>query len=179
MKKILIAVTTFAICTGMVMCALAGSKSTSDAFTHEHINRSTITPVPKSEVVMAGNVQWNILNVEEVGPVLRQKNTGSTLETRGKFVNIRFEVVNLGEDQKYIFDLRMVDERGRTYPICAKAYAYLGLFEEACSVAELIPDMKRTFTTSHDVPKNAEDLWFEVTDLNVPPEEKLYIDLGI
>ncbi len=158
MKKILIAVTTLAICTCIVMGAMTGSTSTSEAFTHEHINRSTITPVPRSEVVMAGNVKWNILNVEEVGPVLREDNTGATLETRGKFVNIRFEVVNLSEDKKYIFDLRMVDERGRTYPICAEAYAYLGLFEEACSVADLKPDVKRTFTTSHDVPKNAEDL---------------------
>jgi hypothetical protein len=32
---------------------------------------------------------------------------------------------------------------------------------------------------SHDVPANAEDLLLEVTDLNVPPKEKRYIDLGI
>jgi len=179
MKKLLIAAMTFAICIGLAMGAMAGSKSTSDAFTHEHINRSAVSPVPKSEAVMAGNIEWNILDVEEVGPVLREDNTGATLETKGKFVNIRFEVVNHGEEQKYIFDLRMVDDRGRTYPICAEAYAYLGLLEEACSVAELIPDVRRTFTTSHDVPRNAEDLWLEVTDLNVPPKEKVYIDLGI
>jgi hypothetical protein len=117
--------------------------------------------------------------VEEIGPILRQQSTGATLEKRGKFVNIHFDVVNHSEETKYIFDLRMVDDRGRTYPICTEAYAYLGLAEEACAVVELIPDVKRTFVMSHDVPANAEDLLLEVTDLNVPPKEKRYIDLGI
>jgi hypothetical protein len=119
-----------------------------------------------------------VLNIEEIGPVLRQEYTGATLETKGKFVNICFEVVNLGEEPKYIFNLRLVDDRGRTYPICAVAYAYLGA-ENACMMAELLPDIEQTFTMFHDVPLNAHELWLEVTDLNVPPKEKKYIDLGV
>lgn len=88
-------------------------------------------------------------------------------------------MVNRIEDPKYIFDLRLVDDRDRTYSICAEAYAYFGPIEETCTMADLYPDVKRTFTMSHDVPMNAKDLWLEVTDLNVPPKEKKYIDLGI
>jgi len=179
MKKIIIAVMTLALCAGFVTGARAGKKSTSDAFTHERLNRSAIESVEKSEKVIAGNVEWKILDVEEVGPILRQRNTGAALETKGKFINIRLEVMNRGEEPKYIFDLRLVDHRGHTYPICAEAYAYFGPIEEACIMADLYPDVKRTFTMSYDVPMHAKDLLLEVTDLNVPPKEEKYIDLGI
>jgi len=178
MRRIIIVLMMLAVCTGFFTEASAGKKSSSDELTREHINRSEISPVPKSEKVVTGNVEWKILKVEEVGPVLEQEYTGATLETKGKFVNIRLEAVNHSEDLKYIYDLRLVDDRGRTYPICAAAYAYFGM-EEACSLAELLPDVRRTLTMFHDVPLNANDLWLEVTDLEVPPQEKKYIDLGI
>jgi hypothetical protein len=178
MRKIAMVLIGCVACLGLVTGALAGKRSTADEMTQERINRSTVSPVPKAEEVTTGNVRWNVLNVEEIGPVLIQEYTGATLETKGKFVNIRFEVVNLGDRPKYIFNLRLVDDRGRTYPICAAAYAYLGA-QNACMMAELLPDVKRSFVMYHDIPLNAHDLWLEVTDLNVPSKEKKYIDLGV
>jgi hypothetical protein len=178
MDKIVNSLIVLVISIGIVAGALAGKRSTSDELIQERINRSAVSPEPMNEEVQTGLVTWKIVSVEEVGPILRQDRTGATLETRGKFVSIRFEVVNEGEEAKFIYDLRLVDDRGHTYTICAAAYAYMGV-EEACMMADLLPEVKRTFTMSHDVPLNAEDLWLEVTDLNVPPKKKAYIELGI
>jgi hypothetical protein len=45
------------VCLGLVTGALAGKQSTADEMTQEHINRSTVSPVPKSDEVTTGNVQ--------------------------------------------------------------------------------------------------------------------------
>jgi hypothetical protein len=178
MERIIVLLTILAICAVFVTGALAGTQRAPDEYTVERIQRSAVTPVPKSEKVTTGKVTWKILFVEEVGPILEQSYTGSTLETKGKFITIRFKVVNHSDDLKFIYDLRLIDDKGRTYPICVAAYAYLGA-TEACMLAEVLPKIERSFTMSHDVPKNANDLWLEVTDLNVPPNAKMYIDLGI
>jgi hypothetical protein len=178
MRKMLIVIVVIVFCLVLGSDLVAGKIRTSDEYTRERINRSSITPVPLRDAVTAGDITWKIISVEEAGPVLQHPDAMATLETKGKFINVRFEVENHGEDPKYIIDLRVIDERGRTYPICVQAYAYIGS-SEACMLVQLLPDVERTFTMSHDVSLRSNDLWLEVTDLNVPPEEKKYIELGI
>jgi hypothetical protein len=178
MIKPTLMIMTLVVCILFASAAFAAKSNETDGVTRERINRADISAVSKRGEVSTGEITWNILAVEEAGSVLTEINTGATLETKGKFITIRFEVENQGEDTEYIYDLRVVDSRGRTYPICVTAYAYLGM-TDACMLTELLPNIERTFTMTHDLPANAQDLWLEVTDLNVPPKEKKYIDLGL
>ncbi len=98
----------------------------------------------------------------------------------GKFINIEFEVLNNSTETARIFDLKVIDGEARTFTICVEAYSVLPPFaEDACTLAELIPGAKRTFSTTFDVATDSEELVLEVTGLELPPQNKKYIDLDI
>jgi hypothetical protein len=147
-------------------------------YTHKRIKRSEINTVSWKKEVKTGDITWKVLGVNDIRNRLEYDYSDAALETKGRFVWIRFRVKNEGADIKYIYDLMAIDSRGRVYPICASAYAYLG-FDEACLLVEVLPGTERNFTTFHDIPLNAENLALEVTDLNIPAKERAYIDLGL
>ncbi len=145
----------------------------------EKFDRSGIDISRPDEEVNAGDITWNLLEAEYLGPLIIHEDAGGTLETSvGRFLAIRFTAVNNGSESRFIYDLKAIDSNGNKYSVCIEAYGYIGA-EEACVLEELLPGIERTFAATYDVPLNAVDLILEVTDLRFPAENSAYIDLGL
>ncbi len=142
-------------------------------------DRSKISSLSKNEEVTVGNIIWKVDNVEYLGPQIPSDDGSGILETTyGKFIGVEFTAENIGKDIRTIIDIKVIDNKGREFPICAAAYAYYGT-DDACLLVDLHPEVKQTFFASFDVPLDSVDLILEISDLKTPPGEKAYIDLGI
>ena len=145
----------------------------------EPFDRSEISSLPVDEIVSIGDITWEVDEVEYLGSQIPSSPDGLALETvYGRFIGIEFTVENTGQEPKIIIDLKVIDSKGREFPICAEAYGFLGA-EDACLLVEIYPGVSQTFFATFDVPLDSVDLILEVSDLGTPPEEQAYIDLGI
>lgn len=143
------------------------------------VERSEVEIIYDDKEVKAGDIRWELLEAEDLGPIIGDE-LGATLQPlEGKFIYISFLVENTGEDVRQIFDLKVIDDKGRIYSICTEAYGYIFTAPEVCIVQDAPPGVERNFDAVFDVPVDSENLVLEVTDLNIPPKEKKYIDLGI
>jgi hypothetical protein len=140
---------------------------------------SKINSQPINEKIETGNITWEVIEVKDLGTMLTSEDATSYLEPEeGKFIGITFLVKSSEHVPKIIYDLRVIDSEGRVFTVCLPAYAFFNT-EEACAIEEVFPDIERRFTATFDVSNDSSGLVLEVTDLNIPPEEKAYIDLGI
>lgn len=143
------------------------------------LDRSKITVSDKGDAVQAGEVTWTLIESEYLGSLIVNDEDSGSLETEsGRFLSLRFKVINNSDEPRSIIDVKIIDSNGEEYPICIDAYGYIAV-EEACVLEELLPGIERTFTATYDVPLDAVDLLMEVTDLKYPPEDMAYIDLGL
>jgi len=142
-------------------------------------DRSKISVLSVDRKVKVGDVVWKVDNVEYLGSQIPSETGSGTLEAEyGRFLGIEFTTENLGQDILTIIDLKVIDNQDREFLICTEAYGFLGP-DNACLLVDLYPEIKQTFFASFDVPLDSVDLILEVSDLNTPPAEKAYIDLGI
>jgi len=132
------------------------------------VDRSQLDIVRDDEVTV-GDIYWKLLDAEEIGPQIVGEY-GTLQSVEGRFIYIEFMLENTGQDILQLYDLKVVDSKGRIYSICNEAYGYL---------QEIYPDIERTFNASFDIPLDSVDLILEFTDLNVPPQERVYIDMGL
>ena len=147
--------------------------------TVELIDISKIQSQSIDEEVITGDIVWNITEISDLGTRLESDTGIDYLEAEeGKFIGIRFTVENVGSESKFIYDLNVVDSKGRKFPICLPGFAFF-FPGEACALEEIIPGLERSFSASFDVALDSEELLLEVTDLNIPAGEKKYIDLDI
>ena len=140
---------------------------------------SGIKTEPVESEVIAGDIAWKVLNVNEQGPSIISSDNYAYEATRGKFVILEFMVKNNSEDSKILYDLNVIDSKGRVYTLCLPAYAYFTTTDRACSIVDIVPGVEYTFDEPFDVSPDSEGLVLEVTDLNNPAEEKSYIDIGL
>jgi hypothetical protein len=141
-------------------------------------DRSKISTLSKDKEVTVGDMVWKVDNAEYLGSQI-PSDAGDILEaTYGRFIGVEFNVENIGQDIRTIIDLKVIDSKGREFPICAAAYGFIGI-DEACLLVDVYPNTKQTFFASFDVPLDSVDLIIEVSDLDSPFKEKAYIDLGI
>jgi len=144
----------------------------------ELFDRSKIS-ISRDREVKAGDIIWKVENIEYIGPQIPNDNGDGFLESRfGRFIGVEFNVENTGQEIKTIIDLKVIDSRGKEFPICVEVYGYIGA-GNACLLADIFPGTNQTFFASFDVPLDSVDLILEVSGLEIPPEEKAYIDLGI
>lgn len=143
-------------------------------------DRSGISIVFEDTEVKAGDVVWKVESTEVIGSQITN-DIGGILETRfGRFIKVEFTTENTSEEIKTIIDLKVIDSKGREFPICAEAYSYgIGGVDDACLLVDVFPGDKENFIANFDIPLDSVDLILEVSDLNTPPDEKAYIDLGI
>ncbi len=129
--------------------------------------------------VITGDIVWEITEVEDLGNLLTYEGAAGYLEPElGKFVGITFSIQNTGNDPKVIYDLTAIDERGRSYSICLAAIAFFSP-EQACVLQDILPGVENTYSATFDVEVDVNRLVLQVTDLEMPPREVAYIDLGI
>ena len=143
-------------------------------------DRSAISIIFEDKDVKVGDVIWKVESTEVIGSQITD-DLGGILETRfGRFIKVEFTTENVSEDIKTIIDLKVIDSKGREFPICAEAYSYgIGGVDDACLLVDVYPGNKENFIANFDIPLDSVDLILEVSDLNAPPDEKAYIDLGI
>ena len=159
------------------IAALSGCEKTE--ITEELIDISKIQPQVIGEEVRAGDIIWNITEVQDLGVRLESETGIDYLDAEeGKFIGIRFTVENVGSNSKYIYDLNVIDNKGRKFLICLPGFAFF-YPAEACALEEVVPGLERKFSASFDIALDSEGLLLEVTDLSVPSNEKKYIDLGL
>lgn len=141
------------------------------------VDRSSLNIVRKNEVTV-GDIHWQLLKAELVGPIISNEFGASLESLEGRFIFIEFSVENVGEDIRQLLDLKVIDDKGRVYSICNEAYGYFAA-PAACTLQDIFPETKQTFNASFDVPVDSVDLILEITDLKIPPQERVYIDLGL
>lgn len=172
MKKVLIIL--MAVMTAFGLISLAGCNVSRDL---GDVDRSEIEVVFEEETTV-GDIKWELLEAEDLGPNL-ESEYGNTFQSReGKLIYISFAVTNMGEETRQIFDMKVVDDKGDYYSVCTEAYGYFTA-PAVCTVQDVLPDVRQEFNASFDVPIDSVDLVLEVTDLRIPAGEKKYIDLGI
>ena len=163
----------------LAILVLAFSGCANTETPEEFIDISKIQSQSTGEDVRAGDIVWNVVEVQDLGVRLESETSIDYLEAEeGKFIGIVFTAENTGIDSKYIFDLNVVDNKGRKFPICLPGFAFF-TSADACALEELIPGIERRLAASFDVALDSEGLLLEVTDLNTPSNEKMYIDLGL
>lgn len=140
------------------------------------IDRSQLNIIRENEAI-AGDIRWQLLKAEDIGPSF-EGEFGTLESIQGKFIYIEFTVENSGQDTKQILDLKAIDSKGRIYSICNETYGYFD-GPSACTLQDINPETKQTFAASFDVPLDSAELVLEVTDLNTPPRERAYIDIGL
>ena len=128
--------------------------------------------------VTAGDIVWKVLNVEDQGSGIVSVDNYTLDAVHGKFIILEFMIKNNSGEGRILYDLNVIDNKGRVYAMCLPAYAYFGS-EKACALVEIIPGVDLTYEAPFDVSPDSEDLILEVTDLLNPPAVKAYIDLGI
>jgi predicted small secreted protein len=172
MKKILL--------TSIITAAIFGLVSSAGCNTSRElgdIDRSEVEVVFE-DTVTVGDIKWELLEAENLGPNLESQYGTSFQAREGKLIYISFAVTNMGEEVRQIFDVKVVDDKGDYYSVCTEAYGYFTA-PSVCTVQDVIPDIRQEFNASFDVPLASVDLLLEVTDLRVPADEKVYIDLGL
>jgi hypothetical protein len=163
----------------LIILAISASSCKASVAQGNTFDRSTIT-IQKVKQVSTGTMNWNLLDVKDLGKQIADTNGNIYPSTNGKFIFISFSVENTGTDSRTLFDLRVIDDQGRIYDICNQAYGYLGPNYSACSLVPILPKVKpQTFSATFDVDPDSKGLILEVTDLILPPVSAAYIDLGI
>lgn len=143
------------------------------------VDISVVETIPVGQKAEAGDIVWEVVEVEDLGTGLSYDGGNTFLEPEeGKFIGVTFSVQNTGQEDRILYDLTVIDDKGRSYSICIPAYAFYG-GEQACTLQEIIPGVDNTFTATFDVATDTEDLVLELTDLGIPPQNTVYVDLGI
>ena len=143
------------------------------------VDRSKIQ-IQEGRTAQTGDVKWELLESEDLGNQI-ESDAGAVLKpTRGKFIFVSFSVENTGTETKTLLDSKVIDDKGRIYSICNEAYGYYTSTYSACTLAPIPPASgEQKFSATFDVDPDSKDLVLEVTDLEIPPDEKAYIDLGL
>ena len=138
---------------------------------------SAIETNPLGSEVKTGEITWKIKEVEDRGTSV--VSTDFNFEAViGKIIIIEFTILNNSEDSRVLYDLNIIDDRGRVFSICLPAYGLLSI-EKACALQEIVPGMEYVFAAPFDVGIDSKGLVLEITDLKTPYEENAFVDLGI
>jgi hypothetical protein len=138
---------------------------------------SEIEPVSVDQEIDTGGIVWKVTGVEETGELVAD-NDYLLEAVRGKFVLIDFQVMNKTDEARILYDLSLIDDKGRVFNVCVQAYGFYA-DKKACTLQDIVPKVTNTFAAPFDVAPDSKGLVLEVTDLKRPPEEKEYVDLGI
>lgn len=143
------------------------------------LDRSEIE-VQQGETAEVGDIKWELIDVENLGTQIEDESGAILKPTRGKFIFVSFTVENNSDEGRVLYDMKVIDGDGRIYSICTEAYGYFTSGYSACTLADIPPGAEPLeFSASFDINLDSEDLILEVTDLQKPPQEKAYIDLGL
>ena len=136
-------------------------------------------PFSKDEIVTIEVVEWQLLEVENLGDTLEDsKGFFEDKKTTGNFIKIRFSVKNIGSEMKTLTSLKLVDNQDREFTSYVETFGYLDNEENLFILDNINPGISKTYTDIYEIPKGAKGLMLEITSLEFA-RKKAYIDLGL
>jgi len=143
------------------------------------VDISNVEKLTVGQEAVAGDIIWVINETTDLGTLLIDDGSDAFLETEyGKFIGITFTVENTGQEPRVLYDLTAIDDKGNSYSICLPAFAFFSP-EQACTLQEIIPGTEHTYSATFDVDTDVKELVLVLTDLNIPPQNIVYIDLDL
>lgn len=129
--------------------------------------------------VRVGEVRWKVLEALDLGNRIESVDKfREPLTTSGKFIRVRFEVENLGNDAKTYRGIEIVDRQGRTYTNSSEAFGWIAE-DETCILETLNPGIIQICNDIFEVPVEARGLQLSVGNLNMFSSKEAKIDLGL
>ncbi|MDP3970980.1 MAG: hypothetical protein Q8P90_04780 [bacterium] len=134
------------------------------------------------EEVVVKDVTWKLLSAQDLGETLLARDSkyasiASSKTTTGKYVKVEYEVTHNSSSTKSISDPNLLDDAGRQYTSPSDVYEWIPEGKELI-FSNLNSGITYTFVTIYEVPKDAKNLAFEATDLELFGSKTEEIQLG-
>ena len=159
--------------TGLVLVAghLEGTESGVELIDLGLPSRKAVSIYSVNEDVEVGDMCWRVLSTKNLGKVL--KNNGDEERAEGKFIGVRFRILNLGSETLELehADAALIDERNRSY---VHHHVVRDLLpdrhpvefipdNEKCYHIDLKPNIPTTCTMIYDVADDSENVFLFVS----------------
>lgn len=130
------------------------------------------------EDVNVGDIRWKVLEVTDLGKELKSDNEFiEPKETSGKFVLVKFELENKGNDPATYTGIDLVDDKDRTFKPYDERLTFIEQ-SELCVLEQVNPGLSKTCTEIFELPGDAAGIKASVGDLGLFGEDAM-IDLGL
>lgn len=158
-------------------------KETNEENTQEEevVEGSIEKPYQKTQKVTVGEVDWEIVSAENIGPVIYSGNPfiDDCKANSGNFVKLIVKVKNNRKELFTITDLTLVDNQGRKFLTSSDVSMCVG--DTIFILDNINPGIEKTFTAIYEVPEDATGLMLEVdsTGSLFSGDANKYISLGL
>lgn len=129
--------------------------------------------------IVFNDSKWTVLSAEDLGASIRGL-LDQTKSTEGKFVKVKFTVVNTTKEEDSILGTpKLVASDGAKYEQLNAAGLFLPQGEKEMMLEQLPSRIKKNFSAIYEVPKDASALRFEARSLSGFNTKYVEVDLGL
>jgi RNA polymerase subunit RPABC4/transcription elongation factor Spt4 len=163
-----------------------GEKNADDATPNnnqqeEVVEGSIGKPYPKDQKVTVGEVDWQIVSVENIGSVIDSGNQfiDDCKADSGSFVKLVVKVKNNRKDLFSITDLTLVDNQERRFVTSSDVFSCVD--DTVFLLDNINPGIEKSFTAIYEIPEGTTGLMLEVNSTGslFSGETNKYISLGL
>jgi len=147
----------------------------------EVVEGSVGKPYPKDQKVTVGEVDWQIVSVENIGSVIDSGNQfiDDCKADSGSFVKLVVKVKNNRKDLFSITDLTLVDNQERRFVTSSDVFSCVD--DTLFLLDNINPGIEKSFTAIYEIPEGTTGLMLEVNSTGslFSGETNKYISLGL
>lgn len=122
---------------------------------------------------------WTVLDAKDLGKTLRGPGSIDPKESRGRFVLVRFSVINRHKAPESVLDPpTIVDDQGRETERFSMEALYVPPPAQTLGIEPLAPNAQREFATLFDVPADAKNLKLQIRGLGIVGGKRS-VELGL
>lgn len=147
----------------------------------EVVEGSIGKPYPKEQKVTVGEVDWQIVSVENIGSVIDSGNQfiDDCKADSGSFVKLVVKVKNNRKDLFSITDLTLVDSQERRFVTSSDVFSCVD--DTLFLLDNINPGIEKSFTAIYEIPEGTTGLMLEVNSTGslFSGETNKYISLGL
>ncbi len=137
-------------------------KDASDKKSKETIEGSIKQPYAGTKKVTVGEIDWEIVSVEDIGSVIPSGNEfiDDCKANSGSFVKLVVRVKNNRKDMFSVTDLALVDSQERRFTTSTDAMSCVD--DTIFLLDNINPGIEKTFTAVYEIPEGATGLMLEI-----------------
>lgn len=162
-----------------------GEKNADDATPNKNqeevVEGSVGKPYPKDQKVTVGEIDWQIVSVENIGSVIDSGNQfiDDCKADSGSFVKLVVKVKNNRKDLFSITDLTLVDNQERRFVTSSDVFSCVD--DTLFLLDNINPGIEKSFTAIYEIPEGTTGLMLEVNSTGslFSGETNKYISLGL